>query len=661
MSPHGDPELALLRTDSLPLDRDSSGPITLEGNEGFDVLPLRLSVARGGLGIELSRSVKVGPLTCEHLDAALLGISYPVDLSKGVKQFRSRRSELKGATFTVDLRQLASRWSQCLEELWGETVRVRLSVGASDSAAEVRSPEEVANRNEVLDTLAVCMFSTRGVLAFDLVVASGAEPRLIVDQPRSLGELPFLAQRPALRAALSVIDAGLSAATAVDVTRRGRAVDVGGLAQAICLDLMPRLGFRMPHVDRQVIVALSSSLGHVRCELGHAEQPFAAGHRALQLTSSADFLRMADDLLAHGEMDRAREEYIRSLDTSPHHQEVLLDLADLDLSSGGRAESALSLIEDVAISRSATRSHRQRRAMLLGRALNQTSRPDGAREALEEAFELEHDPVFSAYLACTLAAMTPQTEAALALLDRAVSRAPLVEAVRAARLKYALKEGDVATARVDAEQLEAMVTESEPRARQLLSLGALFRDHGHEGEAVRFFRRCLRLVPTDPHAMVSLGALLHQAGESLRAAELLSSALRLLEEDVQPDMPVDEYRMRAELRHQSHFVLAQVLASKSDHAPEILLHLGAIPMRSPWAAEARMWEIEIYQSGGHRRERDHVVGRLIEGLQLGWIEPRSIASRLEGLLARLTPPLDSELTAVARALIAAHVDSSSAQ
>src|SRR6187551_1980541 len=203
MSPRGDPESAELRAKSTSSVGDSDPD---DSSSASEVLPLRLSVARGGLGVELARPLAIGPLLCEELDLGLLGVSYPVDLSKGVKQFKTRRSELRGATVVVDLPDLSVRWAQLIAGMWGERAVVRLTVGSAAHASLA-----VANRNNDVECICVCVHSVTGVLAFDLVLASGNDPRLIVDCARAVGTLPFLVQRSATQAALQVLDVGLAA------------------------------------------------------------------------------------------------------------------------------------------------------------------------------------------------------------------------------------------------------------------------------------------------------------------------------------------------------------------------------------------------------------------------------------------------------------------
>src|SRR5262249_35386941 len=55
---------------------------------------LRLTLAKGGLGIELDAPFRLGALTVAELSLDLKGVRFPVDLSGGVTRFRHRRGTL---------------------------------------------------------------------------------------------------------------------------------------------------------------------------------------------------------------------------------------------------------------------------------------------------------------------------------------------------------------------------------------------------------------------------------------------------------------------------------------------------------------------------------------------------------------------------------------
>lgn len=639
MSPRGDPESARPRSmhsaDRLGAPRGEADDAT-----AAEVLPLRLSIARGGIGIELVSPQQLGPLVCEHLDAILLGVSYPVDLSKGVKQFRGRRSELRGATVLVDLYDLGALWAPFVEEIWGEPVSIHISAGALARDVLVRSEPKSANQNDQLECVCVCVHSEIGALAFDLVVASGREPRLIVDCPRSVGQLPFLTSRSSMQAALQVLDAGLRGSSAVvEMTRVGRSVVVSGLAHAICLALLPQFGFRLPQVGRHAIVEIGVSLGKLRCVLSQLTEPFQASLHALSVATVADFLRRADDALSDERIDEARVQYLQALENAPGHPSVLIEIADLDLATGVRAESALTFLEERRADDGSANGQRVRYEILSARAMDHTGRNLAGYELWSAALESEHNPIVFAQLACALAKRTSEVTRVRELLDRAVTKAPLVRSARWARLELALKQGEVRMACTDAEQLEAGLTDLPSRGRLLLQLSILFREHGLEDEALRFLRRALGLVPEDPEVMILLAERLNEAAETVRAGELLTAALRILTEPLR-SLSMDRNK-QTELVQRCHYMLAQIFSAVPNLLTDALLHLGAVSTRSTWGPRARIEEFQIFHQLGNTRDRDHALARLVEAFKLGWIDIQESRQHLTQMLERLDPPLET--------------------
>jgi hypothetical protein len=220
-----------------------------------------------------------------------------------------------------------------------------------------------------------------------------------------------------------------------------------------------------------------------------------------------------------------------------------------------------------------------------------------------------------------------------------------VDTVRLARLEYQISIGDIAAARADTAQLEASAPSLDERAVLLRKVAGRFAQEGHEGEAIELLRRALRLTPEDAEVMMALALLLDQAGKSLRAAELLSSAIRTFESEIAQLLAPNEHQQRSALLHRCHFALAKILLAARPAAPEVLLHLGAIPTRSVHGAEARLLEAEVFQSRGNRHDRDHCLSRLVEAVQLGWIDPERLAIQLARMLDSFSPAPDSELIA----------------
>lgn len=649
MSPRGDADSAepsgdVGRFGSLPSRRRSDAP--------DDPLPLRLSIARGGLGIELARSIQVGPVVCEQLDVHLPGVNYPIDLSKGVKQFKGRRSELREITLNIVLEEIAAAWAPSIREVWGETPNVRLALSAGSKAVSPRSVgSEVArvlapaNENSAVGAISVCVFSDRGALAFDLVVTSGDEPRLVIDVARSEGKLKFLASRPATEAALQIVVAGLATSPlGVELVRRGRSVIVQGLARALCLEIFPKLGFRMPAVGKCTIVEASGTLGALRCRIADAVEPFPADLRAIRLATLTEFLVEADEHLLAGERALARQCFLRALDMVPGQTEVSCEIAELDLTED-RAESAIVFLEEC------DDSGGSRRSLLLARALEKTGRDSAATEMWAQAAQREPEHLFSAYLFCALAAREPDPVRKREILDAAVAKSPLLAVTRRERLSHCLVQGDKRTALIDVEQLEALQMTLDERALLLGDFAARFARAGWEDEAVRLLRRSLRFTPDHPALLIQLGEHLFEASENLRAAELLTAALKRLTSIEHDDLHPAEREALEVQSHHCRFLLARILMMDASTRTEALIHLGAIPTRSRPGAEARLLEAEIFHKRANFRERDHAVARWIEAAQLGWISIGDSAPRVAEAVSTFQPPLEPAVAAAVRAII----------
>ena len=70
-------------------------------------VPLRLTVTRGVLGMELYEPIELGPVDVTRLSITLPNLKFPLDLSGGVPQFRHRRGELEHAVLKSTLTRLA--------------------------------------------------------------------------------------------------------------------------------------------------------------------------------------------------------------------------------------------------------------------------------------------------------------------------------------------------------------------------------------------------------------------------------------------------------------------------------------------------------------------------------------------------------------------------
>ncbi len=674
MSPSGK-----ARSSSGAGDAASLASRHLETGSKAASLPLRLSVAQGGLGLELSAGVAFGAMHVDELEVELPGLNYPIDLSRGVKHFRNRRSVLRHASLRVDSAALAKLWAESLAEMWGSGVRVRLrpfyeeAQLASDARAEVRENDGVAG----IPSLAVTIHRRDEVLAFDLVVLSGTSPRIAIDSPRALGR-----NEPPLLLAIQAVDAGLRAAAGgatpeggLSVSRRGRAVLLGGLAETVALSVLPALGCRLPRVDEQVISAVKYDAGEIRLVIGKKGEPLSAGRRALWVAATSDFLRVPDETLSVGDLGGARQAYLELLERAPGHLEALQTLAELDLAVGSRGESALSFLQELegTLGGRLAPLSLARHRLALARALEVTGRRGLVVETLCAALSHENDAVLQALLGLELARREQTDSAKRQRLDVALSRAPFLRQPRWARFELAVRTGDLRVAASDAEHLEASENTALDRARTCRRVGEHFRAAGRLGDAYRWLQRALCLSPDDPAVMFGLARCLMDRAEPLRACELLQSSVGQMLQDEParnesetPGGAEDgEFGGRSETVRETlseaRFLLGQLLVNEGIDVHSALLHLAAVETRSSVGVEARLMEAEILHEQGRFPQRDRALARLFEASEMGWIDLRKHAGKLDRLLGEWGDSMDSSVLEFARRVLGTSIEGHSSE
>ncbi|MET0794718.1 MAG: hypothetical protein ABW061_24580, partial [Polyangiaceae bacterium] len=162
-------------------------------------VPLRLTVTRGVLGIELYEPIEFGPLDVTRLALTLPNLKFPLDLSGGVPHFRHRRGELEHATLKSGLTRLARFFEQRAGDVLGTLVR----------------PVALFARGQ---GVGVGMVGEGRALAFDLLwVPEERHVRFVVSDARGVG-LAGAALGFALRA-LDGVFAGIG-------ERRGRVITI---------------------------------------------------------------------------------------------------------------------------------------------------------------------------------------------------------------------------------------------------------------------------------------------------------------------------------------------------------------------------------------------------------------------------------------------------
>ncbi len=626
-------------------------------------LPLRLSVGHGGLGLELSAPMTFGPLTVEDFEVALVGVKYPVDLSKGVKEFRNRRSRLVRIVAQVDLTGLVRPWQVALEPLWGSPVVVRIrprveEEGDSSSGSSSSTSEDPASNESAVSGLAITISSHDAVLAFDLLLASGTAPRFIVDAPRLLGRDDL-----ALALALQCIDLGLkSGGSGLDGWgRNGRIVDIQGFAGALALAVLPPLGCRLPIVQDQVVHEVTVASGSLRLVLGLNEEPFLSGRRALGAGAVASFLNSADSLLAQGKLTDARALYLEALSSAPGHPEALLQLADLDALGGTSSEAALSFLQELDGSLSSTTggATRLRYYLILERVLDQMNKKDSAREALFKAGDYEADALVLSWISMKKSDWASTSSLKVKYLDEALQFAPYSPRPREKRFLLAVAQGHWAEANRDAERLEAFKNSSEEKSHLARWIGETFVEYGHLELAQSWHRRALRFSPTNRKNIGTLARVLALSGELHRAAELYQRALELangvkdpLAHNEQTIEEITEYRLS----------LALIFSQSRGEQFQSLALLSSIESRGANGAKGRLMEAIILEQSERPEQSIHALTRLLEAIELGWIsvdEARQLGPLLIGTtvvqlgeyMANLIAHPDSELAAFAQNIL----------
>ncbi len=586
-------------------------------------LPLRLSVARGALGVELSEPLALGPLRLEELSLALVGLRYPVDLSKGVKQFRNRRATLERAVLRVDFDLLAAFLRPFAERVLGVAlIDLRLGsrgFGSGEHGSAAVGPEVLAGergtapvraarvaRAPEAQVVSCSLLGTTRSLCFDWVLCSGQRPRWVVDGARGVG-----LDVPALRLALEFVDAvlvGLDALSA-DIERTGRAVQFHDLSRALCLRVLPAFGFRVPTMVAQVVQRTELSRGALTLSLDSAAEPSEATRRGLRLAGVAELARRGDEALLRGNAQEARQQYLTALESSPRQPELSWILAALDLSAGGHGESALSFLEELRVDGEAPSLH----YALEAEALRQTGRVQAARESALRAAELEEQSALSGMLFSALARETTGDER-LHLLERAIERAPSLAEPRSSRIAQSIARGELKSAVGDAEHLDALCTTSSERAASAFQMGKLFFAGGYRREAISWLKRAVKQEPSHAGARLTLAGAFVEAGENLRALELLQT---LAAEPLEPGV---EDRVR--------FELAELLVREALDPSQAIAHLRGIDSRSPLGFRARALEAQVARELGDVSGRVRAHLRLLEAIELGWIDASRELERL---------------------------------
>jgi tetratricopeptide (TPR) repeat protein len=573
----------VIRTDRVRADdsvHDGGGDLPAELR-----VPLRLTVTRGALGLELYEPIEFGPLSVRRLAVTWPGLRFPVDLSGGVKVFRHRRGRLLHLQLEVGLDALARTIHRRVREMLGGLVR----------------PVSVWKVN---DGIGVGLVGTQGAVAFDLLWAPvEGDARLVVSRPRG-AEL----DGSALTVALQVVDTVMGRFA----RREGRIVTVEGAAATITRLVMPAVGARAPSATELRAGELESDGDAVRVEFDSALPPPALTPNAVRALELAMLTKQSDDALARGDLEAARSGYVSALEQAPRHPELSRLVAEIDALSGGRAEGALAMLTEALPAAQA--------GVIGATLLARVGDVVAAREALRAATRDEDYAPLSSLLWASLAAREDDAHAKALALDEAVARAPGLAPVRWARFEARLAQGDVKGALSDAEHLEGGASGSALRHEVCRKAGQRLLELGYVRDAGRVFERALRYVPDDATATAGLGHALLETGKGERAIVLLERAIALAEQ-------------RGEKANDALMTVAKLL-SRMEDLPQAIARARQVEAPSARVFEARALEAEWREKLGDLTGATLAHARLRESIETAELrDPQAVKAAVEWLRA----------------------------
>jgi tetratricopeptide (TPR) repeat protein len=502
-------------------------------------IPLRLSVSKAGLGLELVEPIALGFMEVEQLSMALMGLTYPLDLSGGVARFRHRRGTLERFSLAAPREKVVSAIAP----------RLRGILGTGTPSLSLL---------DVQGGVTLGLVDGEKALAFDLLWApSEADARWVVCGARALG-----IEGPALAVALRAVDAIAGAAAA----RAGSLVTFANAAALISRHAMPAIGARAPEARSVRFGPLETDAARLRIACDHAfAPPLLAPHVVHQLELGR-IAEQADAALAEGRSDDARAAYLALFERSPRDAALARRLADLDRAAGGRAEAALSTLLETMPAVEA--------GFVAAELFTAVGNVEAALLAYRQTAEREAYAPLAALALLRASALLRGTDDRVALLDQAVGRAPALAATRWARFGARLALGDATGALADAEHLEAAARGAQRRHEVWRRAADALLAHGHHAKAITLYERALRYVPEHPGSLTGLARGLLAAGRTGRALTVMVRAVELAEAKGEP-------------AHESVLALARALAESTSDYSHAVARLRTIPPGHPESLDAR--------------------------------------------------------------------------
>ncbi|MEO7109922.1 MAG: hypothetical protein ABI183_05750 [Polyangiaceae bacterium] len=520
-----------------------------------DSVELRLAIGPAGVGIELGKEARLGPLRVTSLGVSLPTAKFPLDVSGGVSKFRHRRGELRELSIEVDVERTRKWAASKLRGLVSTgTTLVWLSVAKYGGSCAVADEDGKA------------------VLAFDIALESRADA-LVITALRARG-----VSLPAPPTALAI--ACLETLLGSIAHREGACFIVSNAIDEIARLILPEAGARAPESEgacwTSIATARDAWILHASSD-GAPFEPHAITARARE---TALILREADDALRARDFDKARSMDLALLERAPRHPEIAARIAEIDTHIGGRAEAALGFISEAERDSDFAAPIRWLRAALLA----ETGDTTGAVAAYGSAADREEAPLLSARGFEIAADLSKNPSDKIAWLDRAVARAPTSRRLLVRRLDARLAVGNLQDAMADAERLEAQSRGSKERYRAWMQVAQSYRNAGFSEQAAIFFERALRFAPDDVEALAGLGHALVNEGREARGVALLARAIDLADGLLRKGTPLNPKYFATVID------IACALAEKLDDRPAAVARVRAIPNDAAEAPLARALE-----------------------------------------------------------------------
>ena len=548
---------------------------------------LRLAASRGALGIELDGSFKVGPLRLTSLSIRLPSVRFPVDLSGGVMRFRHKRGELDGLTFEASAVELSKF---CAPRLRG--------FSQEGAPSLVISPLDGGGA-------LVAFADGKSALAFDVALAP---------VENGLWLIPECARGIGLGAPAHVLAMRVLGALAVPFGRleRGR-ITIEDPAGILARTALPLAGARVP--SRRGL-RWSTPETHDLCFSVSARRGESAetySDRSRRALETVELSGIADSKAFAGEFEEARQLYLGLLERAPQHPEIARRLASIDASIGDRPEAALATLVEVVPAIQA--------GILGGELLATVGDHDGAYASLAHGAEVEPFGPLAALAWLRAAELAGAEELRESALDRAVVRAPALQAARWARLEARLDRTNLIGARADAEHLEAATSGSASKHAICLRAANAFLARGFVPDATSLFERALRYAPEDPIVLGGLARALRKAGQRRRALDVVARAVAMAaRKDSEAHTLTLEY--------------ARDLAEITEDRPSAIARVRLVPDSAAESFEARLlearWRAELGDLGGAAV----ALGRLREAVALAGPVGADLAASWAALLTQ---------------------------